>query len=328
VTFSPTFSYSPTPIGQPYTVTLGVFNSAGEQVDSVYSGYAQNSISQAQETVLGPQSNGEPVVVTITGLGGNAADLVWTGTNQNGQAVQGGIYYIKLCSTDVFGTVTCQVYTVTVQPPSSAPTLQIYNSAGEVVDTLNVAGLSAAPVNLELQSGQSGGVIPSSNPKALTPTGGVTFNVVLQNGTAVPVYWNGLSASGQPLASGTYMVQLSSSQAGAQTLVKTLPVTLLASQNQSVEAMAASALVVPNPVVSGANGFSVRYEGDGVDSAVGVLYDLAGERVAQASQMPVSGPGLLQFSAKLSGGIYVLDFEVADSKVALARRVLKVAIVK
>jgi flagellar hook assembly protein FlgD len=327
VTFSPTITFSPTPIGQPYTVTLGVYNSAGEEVDGVYSGPAENSINQAQETVQGPQSNGDPVVVTITGLGGNASDLVWYGTNQNGQAVQGGIYYVKLCSIDVFGIVTCQVYTVNVEPPVSAPTLQIYNSAGEVVDTLNVSNLSAAPVNLALPSGQ-GGVIPSTNPKALTPTGGVTINVVLQNGTTVPVYWDGLSAAGQPLDSGTYMVQLTSNLPGSQSLVKTLPVTLLNGTNKSVQNMAQSAIVVPNPVIAGSSGFTVQYEGDGVDSAVGKLYDLAGERVAQATREPVSGPAVLHFSAKLSGGIYVLEFEVADSNVALARHVMKVAVVK
>jgi hypothetical protein len=308
-------------------VTLGVFNSAGEQVANLYDGYAQNSISQAQETVLGPQSNGDPVLVQITGLGGNAADLVWTGTNQNGQPVVGGIYYVKLCSTDVFGTVTCQVYTVNVTPSSLAPTLNIYNSAGEVVDSLNVANLAAAPVNLQIQGGDSS-FVSSPNPKALTPTGGVTIDVVLQNGAKVPVYWSGQSATGQPLAPGVYLVQLTNSQAGAESLVKTLPVTMLSSPNLSVQTMAASALVVPNPVQATASGFSVQYVGDGVDSAVGVLYDLAGERVAQASQEPVSGPGVLHFSAKLSGGIYVLDFEVADNKVALARHVLKVAIVK
>jgi len=269
------------------------------------------------------------VQVAITGLGGTANNLSWSGTNNNGQYVDNGVYYVVLSSTNAFGQVTSVTDTVSVVGAGSTTGLVIYNSAGEAVDTLDITGLNSQVVgmSLELPSGHNG-IVVSPNPKALSPTGGVTVLLDLADGSQVPEYWNGLSSSGQPVQPGTYMMQLSQVQPGSSVLVKGLTVTVLGTTNQSAQGMAESALVVPNPVKSSSGGgVSVAYTSDGVDAAAGVLYDLAGERVAVASN-PAASSGPLNFSARLSDGIYLVDFEVRDNSVVLARRVLRVAVVK
>jgi len=317
----------------PMTASVDVYNSAGELVASVYNGPASNPVNQVLVSVLPPPAGGSgcglPVQVGINGLGGPANNLVWNGTNQNGQAVQNGVYYVKVSMVNAFGQVTAVTDPVNVLGSPCVSSLEIYNSAGEVVDTLDISSLPSPAVgmSLELPNGKTG-ITASPDPKSPSPTGGVVIDLALQSGVVYPVYWSGLSASGQPLQSGTYMVALTQSEATSSQMVKTLTLTLLGTQNLSVQAMAASAYVVPNPVPATSSGFTVEYQGNGADAVVGELYDLAGERVAQASQGPTAGQAMLRFDVKLSGGVYLLDFEVADNTVPLARHVLKVAVVR
>jgi len=263
-------------------------------------------------------------------LGGNAGpNLTWNGTNGNGQYVQNGLYYLQITSTNGFGQVTSVTDPVNVLGSTAGGALMVYNSAGEVVAALDISGLPAQPVgmSLDLPAGKNG-VTGSTNPKAVSPTGGVTVLLTLANGQTVPEYWDGLSSAGQPLQSGIYTLDLTQPVAGSNTVVKSLPVTILGSVDQSAQAMAGSATVVPNPVQSSGGVFTVQYQGNGQDSAFGELYNLMGERVGQAGQGPIAGTGVLVFSGKWSGGIYLLDFEVRDGSAPLARRVLKVAIIK
>lgn len=330
LTVTMTYSASPSPVANPYSVSVDVYNSAGELVDSVYDGPSANPMNQAVVSILGPQANGDPVLVSISGLGTNAgAVLTWGGTNQEGQPVQNGTYYLKMSTTNAFGIVTTTTDPVPVIGAPPLASLEIFNSAGEVVDTLNLPNLAAQPVNLSLllPAGKNG-VVASENPKAVSPSGGVTLVLTLANGQKATEYWDGLSAAGQPLASGNYVVVLSQAEAGSTDLVKTVTLTLLGTQDQSGQAMAESAYVVPNPVRMEGGAFSVEFQGNGVDSAVGELFDLAGERVALAEASPASGRETLYFSARLSGGMYLLDFEVRNSSAALARSVLKVAVVR
>jgi flagellar hook assembly protein FlgD len=319
-----TFTASSTPVPEPYSVTVNIYNSAGEVVRNLYSGDSEYPASQAQ--VLENATAGGGVQVDITGLVGDAGpDLIWTGTNNGGQAVESGAYYVQISSTNSFGQVQTESKSVTIVSAAGSATLGIYNSAGELVDNLSgqLAGLSSQPTGMSLPSGQSG-VVASTNPNE----GGLKINLTLANGLTTTIFWNGLGTQGQPLQSGNYLVTLSQTSAGSTEVLKTSPIVVIATKDESANGMANSALVVPNPVDG--NWFDVQYQpgsaGTGSYTAVGMLYDLAGQRVAEATD---NGSGTLQFSGDWSSGIYLLDFEVHNgSSGALARRVLKVAIVR
>jgi flagellar hook assembly protein FlgD len=311
-------------VTQPYTVTVNIFNSAGELVRNLYSGDTQFPASQAQ-VMENVGANGG-VQVDITGLGGNAGpNLVWTGTNNGGQAVESGVYYVQISSTNSVGNTVTETKSVSVLSAASSASLGIYNSAGELVDNLSgqLANLGSQPVNMSFPAGQNG-VVASTNQNQ----GGLKINVTLANGNTMTVFWDGMSTQGQPLQSGNYLVTLSETSAGSSEILKTSPIVLLATKDESADGMANSALVVPNPVDG--NWFDVQYQpggpGTGAYTAVGMLYDLAGQRVAEATD---GGSGTLRFSGDWSSGIYLLDFEVRNGGTgALARRVLKVAIVR
>jgi flagellar hook assembly protein FlgD len=319
-----TFTASATPAPQPYTVTINIYNSAGEIVKNLYSGDSEYPASQAQVEQNATGNGGTEV--DITGLDGNAGpDVIWSGTNNGGQSVESGAYYVQISSTNSFGQTVTESKSVSIVSAAGSVTLGIYNSAGELVDNLSgeIATLSSEPTGMSLPAGQNG-VVASTDPTQ----GGLKINLTLADGQTTSVFWDGMSSQGQPLQSGNYLVTLSQTSAGSSEVLKTSPVVLLATKDLSANGMANSALVLPNPVAG--TWFDVQYQpasaGTGSYTAVGMLYDLAGQRVAVATD---EGSGTLHFSGDWSSGIYLLDFEVHNgSSGTLARRVLKVAIVR
>ena len=87
-------------------MTVDIYNSAGEKVRSLYNGPSSFDLSQLKVSISGPQASGAPVLVDIGGLGIPGGDPVWNGSNQGGQWVSNGVYYIKVSSVDPFGNVT------------------------------------------------------------------------------------------------------------------------------------------------------------------------------------------------------------------------------
>jgi flagellar hook assembly protein FlgD len=311
-------------VPEPYSVTITIYNSGGEIVRNVYSGDTEFPASQAQVTSSVGANGGTQV--DISGLDGNAGpDVIWAGTNNGGQAVESGVYYVQISSTNSFGVTTTETKSVSLVSAPGSATLGIYNSAGELVDNLSgdFAGLSSQPTGMSLPAGQSG-VVASTDPTK----GGLNITLTLANGNTTTVFWDGMNSQGQPLQSGNYLVTLSQSEAGSSEVLKTSPIVVLATKDESANGVADSALVVPNPVAG--NWFDVQYQpgnsGTGTYTVVGVLYDLAGQRVGEATD---NGSGTLSFSGDWSSGVYLLDFEVHNgSSGTLARRVLKVAIVR
>ncbi|HTB23368.1 MAG TPA: T9SS type A sorting domain-containing protein, partial [bacterium] len=322
LTETQTFTETATPVPEPYQVVVNIYNSAGELVRSLYNGTSEDSAGQAQ--VLETANPGGGMQVDITGLNGNAgANLVWNANNNGGQPVASGIYTVQITSTNSFGQTQAQSKAVSVVAVAGLATLEIYNSAGELVANLSAAlnGLTSVPtgVSLVLPNGQNG-VLSSSNPAQ----SGMGIKLTFADGSTETVPWNGLSTQGQPLQPGNYVLTLAQSGPGSGTVLKSQPFVILEGSDNSAAEMAQSALVVPNPVDG--SWFTVQYKPSGTDTAVANLYDLAGQLVAQGAP---EGAGTLRVSGNWSAGVYLLDFEVHDGSTGvLARRVLKVAIVR
>ncbi|HTB22962.1 MAG TPA: T9SS type A sorting domain-containing protein [bacterium] len=319
-----TFTASATPVPEPYSVVVNIYNSAGELVRSLYNGTSENPAGQAQVVETADPSGG--LQVDITGLDGNAgSNLVWNTNNNGGQTVASGIYTVQITSTNDFGQVQAQSKAVSVVEPAGSASLKIYNSSGELVADLSpaLAGQTSAPVGMSLTpaNGQSGtGVVASSNPAL----GGLSIKLTFSGGATQTVVWSGMGSQGQALQPGNYLAVLSQSMPGASVTVKSLPFVLLDVAATSAAGMARSALVRPNPVQDG--WFTVQYTSDGTDTAAARLYDMAGQWVGDGVS---TGSGSMRLSGGWSAGVYLLDFEVRGaSGGVLARRVLKVAVVR
>jgi flagellar hook assembly protein FlgD len=307
-------------------VSVDIYNSAGEKVLNLYTGPSEISMNQLQVITGGPTAGGAPVSVDIRGLGIPGGDPVWNGTNQGGQFVSNGVYYVKVSSSDPFGNTTTVTTPVNVLGVQNQEMVEIFNSAGEVVRKFDLSGLSSTAQNLSvnLRPGQEA-VAASTNPVTGAISGGVNLTVTMANGGSQSLYWDGLSSSGNSLQSGTYMIELVRTEPGQTSAVKSVTITLLESKNGSAQGIAASAWIGPNPVQQGAP-ILIHYKPSAMEWAQAKLFGLGGELVAEAND--AGGTGLLEFARRVAPGIYLVDFEVRRNETILARRLLKAAVVK
>jgi flagellar hook assembly protein FlgD len=315
----------PTPIPAPFLVSVDIYNSAGEKVRNLYTGPSQNSMNQLQVIVGGPTATA-PVSVDIAGLGIPGGDPTWNGSNQGGQFVSNGIYYVRVSYTDPFGNTTVVTDSVSVLGVQSQQAIEIFNSAGEVVRKFDLSGLTSTAQNLSVDLGPGqDAVAASTNPLTGAESGGVNLTLALANGGSQSLYWDGQSSNGDPLESGVYIIELVRTEPGQSATVKSVSITLLEAKNGTAQAMAASAWIGPNPVTQGTP-ILVHYAPNAQAWGQGNLFNLAGEMVAQASDG--AGNGLIKFTRNVAPGIYLVDFEVRRNESVLARRVLKAAVVK
>jgi flagellar hook assembly protein FlgD len=307
-------------VAEPYRVELAVYNEAGERVRVLYQGTASTAgpsltaVSQA----LADGSTQVSISGFTSGATGNA--VLWSGQNDQGQPVSNGSYYTKLSVVDAFGTQ--QSYTAGFNVMSTADTasVEIFNSAGERVRTIQLPA-NLLPVDMRaLEDSFLGGLDSSGQ-----PLGGLRLRLKDSSGEQ-PLLWDGLNDQGQVLASGSYTVQLTRTQAGGARVVKSLSVILLASPDEALQLSLASATVAPNPVHGAGVPVSVFYKLPPRGTAVCRLYDLAGQLVDQGAD--TGGGGVVTMNAAFAGGVYVMEFRLMDGSAILGRRILKLAVVR
>lgn len=300
---------------------LGVYNSAGERVRTVYSGSAQAGtgsltlVPGAWTLPDGRQSVGIDGVLTA-----NGRVQSWGMDNDSGQPVSGGTYTIKMTVTDSFGAQRSTTLAVAVTPPGQGATLEVYNSAGELVRSLKVDGLGGLPTDMVLTGGSAFVADPTA------PNSGLRLDLKVGGGTQ-SVLWDGMNAMGQPAASGTYVVKLSYGQVGEPSATKMLTVTLLQSPALEAQASAASARFAPNPLPPGMDGLRVYYRTTPLGRGRLRVYNLAGELVAVA--MDEASSGVLGLAFRFSSGVYVADFAIeGPGGATLARHPMKLAVLR
>ena len=300
-----------------------MFNSAGEKVRVIYNGNAEAANDPVVTSL--PNTGPGPVNLNIGGIVlPNGGGLTWQGANDDGQWVGNGIYYLQETSTDSFGNLKTVTVPISVISTASQASLEVYNSAGELVKTIPVNNLAGLPTDLTLQSTT---FAVSTDPATGQASGGLSMNLKLSNTSTQPVLWDGTSNQGAPVSSGTYIIKLTYSQAGQLMVVKTVSVTLLQGPDLSTKSALAGAVVAPNPFNASSGQqlqlfYTVPVQGYG---AVRV-YDLAGELVSQAQDPDKTGRIILK--AGPAGGVYLLELEIRQGAAVLGKRVLKVAVLR
>ena len=309
-TASPTITETPVPV--PFRITARVYNSAGELVKQLYDGRT-NVLPQGLNPDKGAFVGGwDQVRLPLPGvLAGGATALLWDGSNDAGQWVGAGTYYVKLEAADSFGAVTSLNAPVTVLPAPSEAWLRLSNDAGELIWQSRVPGgargfsLSDATVAL---AGEGQG---ASGPA-------LRIQVGLGNGGALSVDWDGRNSGGRLVSAGVYNLSLSSAQPGASTVVQSAKVSVLRGSDAD---LLGAAILGPNPALR-VDEAQLRYAPrPGLPARV-ELYNLAGERVEQAEDPAQSGTLRLKLG-RLASGTYVCVLRQGPQ-----RRVMKLAVVR
>jgi flagellar hook assembly protein FlgD len=302
----------------PYHLAIGIYNSAGEMVRSLFSGSVQAIPAQLQLSGDTMMAGG----AISLGLGGAAwtgqGSLTWNGTNDNGQAVGGGVYTWKIDAIQPDGTVVVTSQSLEVLPSAQTTTLQVFNSAGELVIAHTLSGLKA----------QAQGVVLGSNTLlAATLADGspaASLNVKDANGTGSSLWaWDGRNAQGQLVSSGVYTIVLTRSSVGQSTQVDVKSFTVLKGPDLSLSGGAV--LPAQNPVPAG-QAVGLRFSPAPGCLVTAELYDVAGEKVGAVTVDASSGS--LYFAQRaLASGCYVVYFRLTQAGQVRRQLTLKIAVI-
>ncbi len=292
-----------------YTVKIGVYNEAGELVKTLLvTQYSQPLVDLQLKN--GDLINGlnDPILIYDQ----NTQITVWNGTDQNGNPVPNGDYYVKVDNVDSFGVDKSVVLNVVVSRSLEKVTIDIYNEAGEIVDTLysvveDPQGTVITGVKL------SGTVLEPGS-----PTDG---NLIITTNNGVTAIWTGYASSGVVVPNGKYFIEVHSTDGkGGETVIVT-SVMVLNNAKQTVPKVWA----YPNPLTGGFS--QVEFQGSVTNVNLTVrIYDLAGELVTELKG--AGGTSRVTWNAAgISSGLYIAKVEQKDlTGKIIAKQTIKVLV--
>jgi uncharacterized repeat protein (TIGR01451 family) len=288
-----------------YTVSINVYNSAGEVVKTLsvkeYSSPINSESLQASNTITTLQGPGSEIEIYYDGtlLG------IWDGSTNNGNPATNGTYQIKVDSVSSTGTVTSVSQQATVNRQLSNITATIYNSAGEVVRTLynvvdDAIGTQMTNVNL------SANVF---NPGVGTNGNGTNLKILITtSGTPVTLTWDGTNNSATNVTPGTYTIELHWDNGEGQTTNITRSVVVMGG--------GASGTVIAEPnVLEPSQTMTTTFNGAGITNASTLnikIYTIAGQLVTTTT----GGAGTASAAWDATGiasGIYIASVQVLDA---------------
>ena len=287
-----------------YTVTLGVYNEAGELVDQIQ---VSNATSAVEILTLSTQvidSLNQPVTLSDKG----ATLAAWNGTGTDGQPVSNGQYYVKADSVDSSGGVVSVTQPILVQRSLSNWTLDVYNESGEIVRHL-----------LNQTQDAQAGVIHALSLSASVLSLSQTVDI-LSDGKVLAL-WDGSTDSGNFVSDGTYFVEVHEWNGMGQESNITVSLAVLGS--------------VPDPKVrawpnfiQGTGGTVLKVFASPALTLAATFYDLAGEKVAFERGAPGANEVAWQASG-LASGLYVAVVECRNSGgQETSRQEIRIAVIR
>jgi hypothetical protein len=247
-TYTPTRTATPTitmtlpPF--PYIIKIGIYNSAGELVKTVAEKRASDVVGEIKLIKDGNEVNyvnaGAMVEIQIPGvetpdnIGNGMSVFYWYGTNDGGQNVDNGVYYIKVEERDGYGHTNVVIKDISVINVEEYVEVNIFNSAGEKVKTIKENKyFMPEKINLKI-----------NDMIILEKTGG---EVVVRYGEEPDAYmiWDGKNSKGEIVSNGTYEIQVVTRTSEGKLKYASKTVIIL---NEATEEIIKEVKAIPNPV--------------------------------------------------------------------------------
>jgi flagellar hook assembly protein FlgD len=310
ITLSPTVTATVVPA---YTFKVTLYNAAGEVVRSLVPlapAWEAGVDFEVLTKTFAPKNGGTALIRAC------GQTFTWDGANDSGQKVDNGMYYAKFEITDPFGHVEVRTEEVTVLSAAKQYMVRLYNSAGELVRTVQVATDSgtAAPSKISVKG--DGKAIALDPAKANT--------VVFDLGSS-SLTWDGTNDAGVLVQSGTYFVQLAAMGEGGATTVQSTSITIIEARTVN---LLSQLFAVPNPAsLSKDHGITIHMSNPPGTKVLGRLYNLAGECVLVTAND--SDPQRLFINLddrRLASGIYILAVWAKAPWGVVDRKSVKLAI--
>lgn len=298
-----------------YIVKINVYNEAGEIVKTIlsqrYSQPVLNITLQSSSTLV---SINDVINIVYQGM----VIGTWNGTNNEGQEVANGGYYIKVDNTDQNGSVSSVTQVATVARHLANIAVEIYNSAGEIVRHLDQ--FTSDAVTLETSVNVSNPIFSPSyqaGPNATT-------TISLSDGTSL--VWDGKGDNGQIVTNGKYFIVVTSNNGQGGDAVVTKEVSVL---RNGLNIVPGGILIYPNPESGRVNGSQINFAAPSTPSLTLKvnIYTIAGELVQRVEGQPGTSQLTWNFSGMgLASGLYLADIEIYDPTGAMQRQVSKIVI--
>jgi hypothetical protein len=276
------------------TFNITLYNEAGEAVKVVALNQHLGAGSTLgdftiQDPAFAPQA-GQQALILVDGQ-----TFLWNGSNDNGQQVSSGIYYVSLAFKDSYGNTTVYTHEVVVLAVGNQVRVRIFNSAGEEVRLLTAFAYgSQQPTRLDPSSSTFAfGPNPSAADKLDFDLGGLTIS------------WDGTNALGKRVDSGVYTVQLESDSMGGAAIIATTDVAVI----NAAAGVLDGAMAGPNPLLPGDNTLWLRAPNAPAGTKLTArLYNLAGELIMTATNdLQPDRLSVDMGSRPVSSGVYVMS---------------------
>jgi len=300
VTDTPTITPTLPPF--PYTITVGIYNQAGELVKTVAETLTNNSMGNVNFYLNGDMDRFTDTLTTDSHLGiylpgvetpdtmGSPGSMFnWYSDNNALQTVDAGVYYVKVTQKDEFGHTNVVTRQIQIIKAEEFVELKVFNSAGELVRTIR-----------EHKKTEGSNISLRVNEVMIIEKGGSNFTIRYAEGTDDYLQWDGLSSHGVSVSSGVYELQVVVKTFGGQSVLASKSITVLNEGDEYLEDIQ----MHPNPV----NTFNhssarITWTGAGAGDVKVSIYNMKGELVRQ-------------FASKLETGYVDWDLKTQDNSSA------------
>jgi len=285
MTITPTATISETVIPYTFIMNIGIYNEAGELVKTIANTESTGMPNEMDVTAnstptnVVAQNSGTPIDITLPGIyaadstaKGGGAQYQWYGTNDGGQNVADGVYYIRETTTDQFGHTNIITKEITVITDNQYVMINIFNSAGEIVNSFDEPydGVSYVYLSITSKTEGSGAFLVGSTAQPI---------ILEYCSSETPASWSGTDSQGNYLNSGVYEVQLvlMSNSSMNPKISKTIELLYEGSQSDTLAGIKA----YPNPYIGeGKNTMNFAWTASQNGGYIVIkIYNIAGELV-------------------------------------------------
>lgn len=325
-TFTVTPTATPTQPPYPFTLTISLYNEAGERVKTIATINTSAHLSDVVMSVNGNQTsvfgNGEKVSIYLPGVevpstaGLGSTTIIWDPSNDGGQKITSGSYYLKIEEKDKYNHVFVMTKSVTYIRTEQYVEFRIFNTAGELVRSIKKE-TTMGPEMLRFDIDSIVGVQKNG------------AQVKMIYGSAQDfIYWDGKNDQGLAVTAGTYEVQvvLKTEEGFVELGAKTIQL-LREPKNFIGEAKA-----FPNPCrVSDERGVTFTWDA-GTEGRCSIrIYNIKGELARELKCGLETGAVVWDLRTnennKAASGYYLAVIEGLSREGQLERKTIKIALI-
>lgn len=312
-----------------YVVHLSVYNQAGELIQTLASFETGTPITDftIQNGVIVTDSQTASFIFNGITLGN------WDATSASGGKVTNGTYLIKVDSVDPYGVTSTITKNVIVDITRSTLDVAVYNEAGEIVKHFSEAeiinyfggGPSAALQPADFNVGEAK-LSASTLVESYLP--GISTSLTITLGSGRSFTWDGVGDNGSYLTSGTYFLEITSSQQNQPGQQIIMPVRV----DNDGSSPVTDVVLAPNPVHLSQTTqakFLLANPGGQLTEVDVQIYTIAGELVKTLQNQPGT-PTLVLWDLtdpQLASGTYLAVLDLHSAKGLMGRKILKVQVI-